>query len=773
MGTDLLIQCSLSARVVDSLTIKTALVLEGAVFSKKTAVIYPRSDLDAEAGRSALMASALLICACAIVGVVAVDLWGLPWALVPQSALAIGAAIAAILLQERRPKAGLFLLAGVSLFIAAYCSRALGYGGAVLLGVLAAGLAGLASRPTWGSVIVIAITVVLWWANDPTDLPDRLLAAMTSILCWAVPAFIWLYRRRVLDVVDWSWQEYQQMRASLDEALSQRVVLKETQEDLISANLQLERLSERLELMTRIAEDARAAKEEFLASVSHELRTPLNIIIGFSEMITESPGVYGARLPPSLLADIAAIQRNSQHLAGLVDDILDLSRADAGRMALTKEWVSLRDIVEAAVVAVRPLFDSKGLGLTIEIAPGLPLIHGDRTRLRQVLLNLLSNAGRHTMAGGVQVVASEAAGKVRCGVIDTGPGIAAEDLERVFEPFQQAGSAIRRRTEGSGLGLSISRRFIELHNGRMWLESELGKGTSVYFELPTLSPTLPNGADISRWFGPDTQVEVRTRPSRAPLPVTRPRFVVVESGEVMQRMLRREYYDAEIVPAASIKEAVQSLEASPANAMVLNSELAEHALHSESPLAALPQGTPGILCWAPSERELAERLGVLDYLVKPIERRRLLALLDELGDAVRRVLIVDDDREAIQLIVRLLQGGNRHYEILRATRAQRALTLMRHAAPDLVLLDLVMPGLDGYELLRIKRGDARLRSIPVIAITGQVAAASFADGRCVTVVRPSGVTLAALLGQVLSVTDALGRQSQAPADRAQPGTPDA
>ena len=141
-------------------------------------------------------------------------------------------------------------------------------------------------------------------------------------------------------------------------ALSQRVVLKGA-EDLISANLQLERLSERLELMTRIAEDARAAKEEFLASVSHELRTPLNIIIGFSEMITESPGVYGARLPPSLLADIAAIQRNSQHLAGLVDDILDLSRADAGRMALTKEWVSLRDIVEAAVVAVRPLFDSR------------------------------------------------------------------------------------------------------------------------------------------------------------------------------------------------------------------------------------------------------------------------------------------------------------------------------------------------------------------------------------------------------------------------------
>ena len=156
-------------------------------------------------------------------------------------------------------------------------------------------------------------------------------------------------------------------------------------------------------MMQQVAEEARRTKEEFVANVSHELRTPLNMIIGFSEMLLQSVSVYGTELSPHMLADIAAIERNSLHLSRLVDDVLDLSQIDAGRMALSKEWVSLQVTVEAAVSAVRVLYESKGLWLRAEISSALTPVFCDGTRVRQVLINLLSNAGRFTEEGGVVV----------------------------------------------------------------------------------------------------------------------------------------------------------------------------------------------------------------------------------------------------------------------------------------------------------------------------------------------------------------------------------
>ncbi|MEN6480320.1 MAG: ATP-binding protein [Anaerolineales bacterium] len=739
--------------------------------TKPETVRYSRDDLDIEASSGALALGAGLLIAASMGAIVAVDVYQASWTLMPQAAIGIVAGVLAFFVRERKPRLGAGLLAAVVASAGLYNARYLGHSLAGLALVVAAALIAVACRPAIGCAVLTGLTGALYWAVAPRLPGDLLLLLLTSTLCWVVPGMLWLYRGKVLSVLDWSWQTYQDMRASLDEALAQRVVLKETQEDLVKANEELARLSERLELMTQIAEDARASKEAFLANVSHELRTPLNIIIGFSEIMTESPEVYGAALPPALLADIAAIQRNSEHLSSLVDDILDLSRADAGRMALTKEWVSLEQIVEAAILAVKPLFDSRALSLTTAIEPDLPPVYGDRTRLRQVLLNLLSNAGRYTEKGGVEVTVRATERAIVCSVRDTGPGIAPEDQERVFEPFRQAGSLTRRRAEGSGLGLSISKRFVELHGGRMWIDSVPGQGTTVSFELP-ISPAPASGAaDVMRWFGADTQYEARTRPSRAPQPRQRPRFVVVESGEVVQRMLRRYYYDADIVPVTDLDAALRALAESPANALLLNDAITEDVLRNQGGLAALPHNTPGVLCWAPSEAELAEQLGVLEYMVKPINRERLLAVLDRLGDAVHRVLIVDDDQEAVQLLARLLKGAPRPYEVLKATRTRRALTLMRHATPDLVLLDLIMPDMDGYEFLRHKRSDERLRQIPVIAITGQVAAASIADGRCVTVVRPASVPLADLLGQVLQVTDALERQPSAIAVPAPPENP--
>ena len=173
-----------------------------------------------------------------------------------------------------------------------------------------------------------------------------------------------------------------------------------TLEDLASANVQLARLNQLAQGMRHAAEDARRAKEEFVANVSHELRTPPNMIVGFSEMMLQAPQTYGKKIPSALLADLAVIQRNSQHLSSLIDDVLDLSQIEVGKMALTKERVAFQEVVQAAVTAVRPLFDSKGLHLKTEVPGDLPLVFCDRTRIREVVLNLLSNAGRFTEHGG-------------------------------------------------------------------------------------------------------------------------------------------------------------------------------------------------------------------------------------------------------------------------------------------------------------------------------------------------------------------------------------
>ncbi|MCP4534139.1 MAG: HAMP domain-containing histidine kinase, partial [Delftia sp.] len=289
------------------------------------------------------------------------------------------------------------------------------------------------------------------------------------------------------------------------------------------------RLSDRLKTMHQVAEEARRAKEEFVANVSHELRTPLNMIIGFSEIITESPQVYGASLPPALLADIGAIQRNSRHLSRLVDDVLDLSQIEAGRMALNKEWASLPDIIGAATLAVRPLFESKGFYLETDIPPDLPPVFCDSTRVRQVLINLLSNAGRFTERGGVRVRIERAENEIVISVSDTGPGIGVEAQQKLFEPFQQLDSSIRRRHDGSGLGLSISKRFVEMHVGKMWIESQVGVGATIYFSLPleTPLPAIPGGGSALRWFNPYQPYEKRTRRSKAPAPSFVPRYVLL------------------------------------------------------------------------------------------------------------------------------------------------------------------------------------------------------------------------------------------------------
>ncbi|MCL6429877.1 MAG: response regulator [Anaerolineae bacterium] len=535
------------------------------------------------------------------------------------------------------------------------------------------------------------------------------------MLIWGLQALLYGMLLCITEMIDWSWSSYENMRDLLDKARDQQLALRQAQADLVHANIQLARLSERLDAMRHIAEEARRVKEEFLANVSHELRTPLNMIIGFSEMITGAPDAYGG-VPSELLADLEVILANSRHLASLVDDVLDLSQADAGRMVLSKEWVPVRDLVTSAIAAVRPLFTSKGLYLEHSVSCDVE-VFCDRTRIRQVLVNLLSNAGRYTKEGGARLDVVLRGRDVVISVADTGPGIDPKDQERVFLPFEQASTGAVGG-KGSGLGLAISKRFVEMHGGRIWLESEVGKGSTFYVSLPTVEPP-PLRSDWSRWINPYAAYEPNERRSSRDNLNTGPRFVVVEQGKSLQRFVARHCPSAEVVPAPSIEEALAELTRAPAHAVIVNDERYQAVPPGVTELGGLPLGTPVIGCWVPDKHEAAERLGVVDYLLKPVTRDRLLSALDSLGRPIRSLLLVDDEFDALQLFGRMLEGAGRDYRVYRANDGQRALAHLRRYRPDVMLLDLVMPGMDGYTLLAEKNADDSIRDIPVIALSAQ------------------------------------------------------
>jgi len=259
------------------------------------------------------------------------------------------------------------------------------------------------------------------------------------------------------------------------------VDLVETFADQSVLAIQNARLFREIEEKSRELEIASKHKSQFLANMSHELRTPLNAILGYTELILDS--IYGEPTE-KVRTVLERLQANGKHLLGLINDVLDLSKIEAGQLTLSLDDYSLSDVVHGVVSAVEPLAAEKRLAFKAEIAPDLPTGRGDGRRLSQVLLNLLGNAIKFTDTGEVAIRASATNGAFAVAVCDTGPGISATDQVKIFEEFQQADSSITRKKGGTGLGLSIAKRIIEMHGGRIWVESEPGKGSSFYFTVP-------------------------------------------------------------------------------------------------------------------------------------------------------------------------------------------------------------------------------------------------------------------------------------------------
>ncbi len=507
----------------------------------------------------------------------------------------------------------------------------------------------------------------------------------------------------------------------LQAAQEQQAQFKFALEDLARANVQLSRLNALAQGLRQMAEAARADKERFAAYVSHEIRAPLNIILGFSNMILESPEAYGGPVAPSLRADLAVIQRNAAHLSALIDDVLDLSQMEAGHLALDRQYTDLAAIVHAVGDQMRSLFESKGLALALETDPDLTAVFCDAVRIREVLINLVNNAWRFTERGGVTIRARRVGERAHVSVIDTGPGIPSDKAERLFRPFQQADSAVRKTYGGTGLGLAISKQIIELHGGRIGVRSGEQAGATFYFELP-IDPPVERDNSFRVALREGWEFEQRTRRPAIELPPLRPRALVVEAaGEgqcALQRALQRQMDDVDIDTAADLDAAQALLREAPAQAVVINAETTPQGLQ-DALAREWPRGVPVMVCAFRRQHTPGALTSNTRRLTKPVSRHDLARALSDLGVSGGRVLIVDDEPDSAHLLERMILGIQPECRVWLAGNSAEAMEQMARELPNLVLLDLMMPDADGWQLLSRREQTPAWSAMPVIIISAQ------------------------------------------------------
>ena len=572
--------------------------------------------------------------------------------------------------------------------------------------VLAASIL-LGLRAGLAVAVLISLALALMPSNGSGLSGDS--AQLGVLLVWLAAGLSWLALRTIYCALDWAWSSYLSSVEKLEELRDKQAELASLSKSLTETCVRLEALSADLERAREAAEEARRLKTEFATSISHELRTPLNLIIGFSEMMVISPDKYdGETLPATYRGDLEAIYRNACHLSNLIDDVLDLARIDAHRMALHKAQASLQEIVDEAVATVATMFKDKGLELRVELPDDpIPLVV-DRTRIRQVLINLLANAARVTSRGGATIRALSGEREVVLAVADTGIGLAPEDVPRVFEEFRQFETFPRQR--GSGLGLAVSKRFVELHGGNMWLESRRGEGTTFYFSLPTSENVVA--------LVPETPWE-RLAP-KGDEGKSSEMLVMLDDDPEATKIFKRYLNDYPVLSVARWDDVPRVVQTGHVIACLAATEGARAACRrwQQGQTGALGS-VPIITCSLRTRRVAAEELGADAYLLKPLTAEQLRSTLASLRRRTREVLVVDDDPDMVRLLSRMLRKASRHRRVIEAHGGAEALELLAHAVPDLVLLDLLMPDVDGYTVLTRMRADPRLHHVPVVVITAR------------------------------------------------------
>jgi signal transduction histidine kinase/CheY-like chemotaxis protein len=617
----------------------------------------------------------------------------------------------------------------------------------LLLLALAIGVAGLLIGPLAGFLTAALATVALvsYALLSPVVVVPAAVAWRASLFACLMAFLIWVATYPLRTTLHWAWDSYERARRQTEALMEQRGELSRALKDLDLAYRRLEAMAIELERARQAADEARRLKAEFAANISHELRTPLNLIIGFSEMMVMAPRTYGEPLPASYRGDVQAIYRNAQHLSTLIDDVLDLSQIEAGRMGLVKEPIDLAQVAQEAVNAIAYLFEEKGLYLRLALPPQLPTVPADRTRVRQVLLNLLNNAARFTDQGGVTIAAQVDEGCVTISVADTGIGIAESDLPKVFEEFRQLDGSIRRRAGGSGLGLAISKRFVELHGGRMWVSSQLGAGTTFFFSLPLQDSAAPST------LPPPWETWARFSSRRAA-----ERAIVVVDPEPATAHLFARYLEGYRVTAVSDIEAARARMAEEAihAAIVVAPSGEEGWLQLRRAREGLPT-LPMIVCTLQGGAHGTRPGNVVAYMTKPITRERFLSALEQLGPQVRSLLIVDDEREVVRLLSRMARLATPPYRVRTAYSGAEALAQMERRQPDAVVLDLLMPEVDGYTVIEHMQKDPRLSSIPIVIVTARGQEQEVITAGLVGVTRRDGLSVGELMRCVQASLDAL------------------
>ncbi len=481
---------------------------------------------------------------------------------------------------------------------------------------------------------------------------------------------------------------------------------------LVGISEDITELKQAREALVRAKEEAERSnkfKDQFLSTMSHELRTPLNAVIGFSDLLTEEQ--YGP-LNDRQKRYVNHIRTGGKHLLRLINDILDLSKIEAGRLQLAIESVPVNVWFTDVVDTLRPLADKKSQTL-VEHASSNLTARADSTRLKQILMNLLGNAIKFTPEGGrIELAAQQIGDIVRIEVRDSGPGIPPEEQQRIFDAFYRLCQS-EKGAEGTGLGLAITRRLVELHGGQLGIESQLGSGSCFYFTLPVVAT-------------PEVQ---KTQGSRPNLEVGEGRKILVveddpAAAHILQSHLLSAGYD--VVLCNQPQHAVEM--AAELHPSVVTLDIVMKPLNGWELLPNLKSDPrtatiPVIVVTIVDQPGMGALLGADEYIVKPVEKAALLTAmqrcLDHRGqiERIQNILVVEDDTPAREFIAEFL--SKRGYNVCTAADGAEALTRMAALPPELVILDLILPQVSGFELLAEWRSASQTRDIPVFVLTSK------------------------------------------------------
>ncbi len=459
------------------------------------------------------------------------------------------------------------------------------------------------------------------------------------------------------------------------------------------------------ELSQQLIKDLREVdqlKSQFLANMSHELRTPLNSIIGFSRVILK--GIDGP-VTEMQQQDLTAIYNSGQHLLGLINDILDLARIEAGKMELNFEEVHLADMATSVMSTAKGLVKEKPIQLLQRIPSNMPTVRGDTMRVRQVLLNLISNASKFTDQGSITVETSIQKGptgkmEALINVVDTGSGISTEDQKKLFQAFSQVDGSATRKSGGSGLGLSICANLVQLHGGRIGVHSIVGQGSTFWFTLPLYNQPqedIPGGMKVVLAIDDDPQV----------------------IGLYERYLNPQGYYVMALTDPSKAKEHALNVKPYAITLDIMMPNKDGWSVLNDLKSDPLTRDIPVIICSIMEQADKGFTLGAADYLVKPVLEEDLVSALDRLNrdGTIHEVLVIDDDQNDLRLIEKILSQQGRYKPIL-AEGGRKGWETITIKTPHAIILDLFMPEMDGFTILEKLRENSHLRNIPVLIVSG-------------------------------------------------------